>query len=180
MRRLTGPIAALVCLGLTWWFAHDGFFNPKYQQPGEELTLWFNRVCMFICPVLAILAILHTIRVARQSYVLDEEGISVHGAEPIPLASITEIDDSTYDEDRYLRIHYKPKDGDEQILTIDAQRFEGTDELLDELFDATKLPSKVAAPPEEPAPGAPEAEPAEDAASEQEPPPEKDAEKSDA
>ena len=166
MRRLAGPIAAVVFLGFGAWFAFDAFWNPDKQRPAKVFDLWFNRVGAVVCPLLMIYAIFHTVRTARQNTSLDEEGITTESGQTIPLANITEIDDSTYDDDGYVRIGYKDAEGKLQTLILDGQRFDGVDDMLDELFDATGLASKATKPPE-----------AEEPAAEEKP---KDAAKSDA
>ncbi|MCK5714150.1 MAG: hypothetical protein KAI25_15620 [Hyphomicrobiaceae bacterium] len=140
LRRYLGVIGAIASVGLTAWFIYDGWFN----QSLEASTRIFNQVMAFICPIGGIASIIWGIRVSRQSIVLDEAGISINDAEPIALKLITEIDDSTYDKDRYARVKYKDASDDEQTFVLDAQKFDGVDELLDELFDITKLPSKAA------------------------------------
>ena len=154
MRRLAGPIAAVVFLGFGVWFAYDGFWNPDKQRPAKVFDLWFNRVGAVVCPLLMIYAIFHTVRTARQNTSLDEEGITTESGQTIPLANITEIDDSTYDDDGYVRIGYKDAEDKLQTLNLDGQRFDGVDDMLDELFDATGLASKATKPPEAEEPAA--------------------------
>ena len=86
----------------------------------------------------------------------------------IPLANITEIDDSTYDDDGYVRIGYKDAEDKLQTLNLDGQRFDGVDDMLDELFDATGLASKATKPPEAEEPAA-EEEPKDTAESDADP-----------
>ena len=145
LRRYLGAIGAVASVGLTAWFIYDGWFNESVKS-GEALTLIFNQIMAFVCPIGGIASIIWGIRVSRQSIVLDEAGISINDAEPIALELITEIDDSTYDKDRYARVKYKDASDEKRTFVLDAQKFDGVDELLDELFDITKLPSKAAQP----------------------------------
>lgn len=143
LRRYLGAIGAVASVGLTAWFIYDGWLNESVKS-GEAFNLIFNQIMAFVCPVGGIASIIWGIRISRQSIVLDEAGISINDAEPIAMELITEIDDSTYDNERYARVKYKNASDDEKSFVLDAQKFDGVDELLDELFDITKLPSKAA------------------------------------
>jgi hypothetical protein len=136
------PTGVVVLGLLTAWFAHDGWTN----DPGRDVFfIWFNRIGAILCPLGIVCCVLCAVRVWRESILLDETGSSVNNGEPIPRSAITEIDDSTYDDDRYVRVTHKDAGGRERTLALDAQKMDGVDEFLDELFDLTKLPSKAAA-----------------------------------
>ncbi len=55
MRRLTAlevrkkhGIRLAIFLALFFWFAYDGWHNPKFQKPEKRFDMWFNRIGAYV------------------------------------------------------------------------------------------------------------------------------------
>lgn len=123
-------LMVLLCLGLSGWFAYDGWIgwpreNAAAIQRGEEklprsdFDILLQRILAGALPFAGLGILIRALHHSRGEYRLDGHTLHVPGHPPVPLDAITSIDKTKWDRKGIAYLHYELPGGAKGRVLLD-------------------------------------------------------------
>lgn len=157
--RNTRYIMAALTVVMGFWFGYDGFVRWPAEnaaiaklnaQPDStdkadalhrltshtETDVLLQRVLAFSLPPLGILLLIWALYNSRGEYRLADDTLYIPGRPPVPLASVRELDESSWDRKGIARVSYSLADARSGTAKLDDFVYDRTP--TDQIFDQIK------------------------------------------
>jgi hypothetical protein len=128
--RMTRYIMVIVLFGYGIWSIRDGFVrypneNAEARAAGKDilphpgLDVPFNQIFGIVLPPLSIVLLIYCLRKSRGEIRLEGQTLHAPGHPPVPLDSITAIDERLWDRKGIAYVNYEVENRQGQILLDD-------------------------------------------------------------
>ena len=139
--RVNWLIVAALCAVMGLWFAYDGWLNKNYREKETKegkptANLLFNQYAPFPIGLYALYGFFAAARVRSKKIVLDEKGLCIENKKPIPIDTISYIDNRRFDKDGIFIIGCTNSGLSKKIKLTD-RKYDNLAELLAELIKQT-------------------------------------------
>jgi hypothetical protein len=134
-KRNSFLIGIVICAGLGFWCAYDGYFNKSFDAAKhEQWVVDANRIGPFVLlPIAAILGIWwHAIRGCK--LVADEKELIVAGKARIAYDAIDRIDKTHFENRGFFTIFYKQPGGSDTKRKLSDRDYDNLPAILDHLI----------------------------------------------
>ncbi len=155
-RRTRIIVATVVCAGMGGWFAYDGWLKyPAQNQakidagyktvPHSDSSIMLQRILAVAVGCLTGVAALNLLRVTRQRFVLDDDGLTT-GSRQIPWDHIRQLKADRYSDRGWVDLLLT----DGRKFRLDSYKIDLFDEMLQQICTRKNFTSPL--PPPEPQP----------------------------
>lgn len=128
-------IAIFVLLGLSVWFAYDGYYNPKFidkhtVEGKPDDTLIVHKYFAFFAVPGAAVATAAFFMLRKKQIVAGQDALQINPVCSIPYDSIEEVDHTDYDASGNFTITYADG-GVNKKLVLSRKQWDGLEKVLD-------------------------------------------------
>ena len=143
-RRNRIILVIIVCAVFAGWFAYDGWYKyPREQAEGRvahsHSSIYLQKVLAVGMGIATLVGLIHVVRVSRQRFALDEEGLHLSGR-TIGWEQMKGFEN--YDRRGWVDLTL----ADGGKVRLDNYRIELCDEMIDQICARTNLPNPLPAP----------------------------------
>ena len=132
-------IFTVILIGLSIWFAYDGYKNEKFIEEHTEedgtmdSTLAFNRKSPPYFIAAGVLCGVYLFLIKDRKIIADENGLVINDKLKIPYDSIQQINKTHFDSKGHFTISYKNESGKEINCKINDRTYDNLSAVVDEI-----------------------------------------------